>query len=44
MAGRVLVVEDDASLARSIVDGLTDDGFAVDHSDDGEADSQASEF
>ena len=37
MAGRVLVVEDDASLARSIVDGLSDEGFTVEHAADGEA-------
>ena len=35
MAGRILVVEDDASLARSIVDGLSDEGFTVAHAADG---------
>jgi two-component system copper resistance phosphate regulon response regulator CusR len=35
VAGRVLVVEDDASLARSIVDGLSDEGFTVGHVADG---------
>jgi DNA-binding response OmpR family regulator len=37
MGKRVLVVEDDASLARSIVDGLTDEGLAVAHSADGDS-------
>jgi DNA-binding response OmpR family regulator len=37
MEKRVLVVEDDASLARSIVDGLSDEGFAVAHAGDGDA-------
>jgi two-component system copper resistance phosphate regulon response regulator CusR len=37
VAGRVLVVEDDASLARSIVDGLSDEGFVVSHVADGNA-------
>ncbi len=36
MAGRVLVIEDDASLARSIVDGLSDEGFSVAHATDGD--------
>ena len=36
MTGRVLVVEDDASLARSIVEGLADEGFAVAHAADGD--------
>jgi len=36
MEKRVLVVEDDASLARSIVDGLSDEGFTVAHADDGD--------
>ncbi len=35
MTGRVLVIEDDASLARSIVDGLSDEGFTVAHAGDG---------
>ena len=34
---RVLLVEDDASLARSIVNGLSDEGFAVAHAADGDA-------
>jgi DNA-binding response OmpR family regulator len=33
---RILVVEDDASLARSIVDGLSDEGFTVAHAADGD--------
>jgi two-component system copper resistance phosphate regulon response regulator CusR len=33
---RILVVEDDSSLADSIVDGLMDEGFAVGHAGDGE--------
>ena len=37
MTGRVLVIEDDASLARSIVDGLSDEGFTVAHAGDGDA-------
>ncbi len=37
VAGRVLVIEDDASLARSIVDGLSDDGFTVAHAGDGDS-------
>lgn len=37
MAMRVLLVEDDASLARSIVEGLSDEGFAVSHVADGDA-------
>ena len=37
MAGRILVVEDDASLARSIVNGLSDEGFHVAHAADGDA-------
>jgi DNA-binding response OmpR family regulator len=36
VAGRVLVVEDDASLARSLVDGLSDEGFTVAHAADGD--------
>ncbi len=35
MGKRVLVVEDDASLARSIVEGLSDEGFTVAHAADG---------
>ena len=35
MTGRVLVIEDDTSLARSIVDGLSDEGFTVVHAGDG---------
>jgi DNA-binding response OmpR family regulator len=34
---RILLVEDDASLARSIVEGLTDEGFTVGHAADGNA-------
>ena len=41
MAGRVLVIEDDASLARSIVDGLSDEGFTVAHAGDGNAGQHA---
>ena len=41
MAGRILVVEDDASLARSIVDGLSDEGFIVAHAADGDAAREA---
>ena len=41
MADRVLVVEDDASLARSIVDGLSDEGFSVAHAADGDAAREA---
>ena len=37
MEKRVLLVEDDASLARSIVEGLSDEGFAVTHAADGDA-------
>jgi DNA-binding response OmpR family regulator len=36
VAGRILVVEDDASLARSIVNGLSDEGFSVAHAADGD--------
>ncbi len=39
--GRVLVVEDDASLARSIVEGMSDEGFAVAHAADGGAAREA---
>jgi len=41
VADRVLVVEDDASLARSIVDGLSDEGFTVAHAADGDAAREA---
>ncbi len=41
MAGRVLVVEDDASLARSIVNGLADEGFTVAHAGDGDSAREA---
>ena len=34
---RILPVEDDQSLARSIVEGLSDEGFTVAHAADGEA-------
>jgi DNA-binding response OmpR family regulator len=37
VGSRVLVVEDDASLARSIVDGLSDEGFAISQVADGDA-------
>jgi DNA-binding response OmpR family regulator len=37
VTGRVLVIEDDASLARSIVDGLSDEGYTVAHAGDGDA-------
>ncbi len=35
MEQRILLVEDDTSLARSIVDGLSDEGFTVAHAADG---------
>ena len=35
MQVRVLVVEDDPGIAQALVRGLTADGFAVDHADDG---------
>ena len=41
MGKRVLLVEDDASLARSIVDGLSDEGFTVAHAADGDAAREA---
>jgi DNA-binding response OmpR family regulator len=41
VAGRILVVEDDASLARSIVDGLSDEGFTVSYATDGDAAREA---
>jgi DNA-binding response OmpR family regulator len=37
MSKRILVVEDDASLARSLVEGLSEEGFRVSHAADGEA-------
>ena len=37
MGTRVLLVEDDASLSRSIVDGLSGEGFAVAHVADGDS-------
>ncbi len=36
MSQRVLLVEDDASLARSIVEDLSEEGFAVKHAADGD--------
>jgi two-component system copper resistance phosphate regulon response regulator CusR len=41
VAGRVLVIEDDASLARSIVNGLSDEGFTVAHVGDGDSAREA---
>jgi DNA-binding response OmpR family regulator len=41
VADRVLVVEDDASLAGSIVDGLSDEGFSVAHAADGDSAREA---
>jgi DNA-binding response OmpR family regulator len=41
MRKQVLLVEDDASLARSIVDGLADEGFAVTHAANGDSARQA---
>lgn len=38
---RVLVVEDDASLAESIITGLMDEGFSVEHAPDGNTAWQA---
>ena len=35
MEKRILLVEDDASLARSVAEGLSDEGFAVSHAADG---------
>jgi DNA-binding response OmpR family regulator len=37
MGKQFLLVEDDASLAQSIVEGLADEGFAVVHASDGDA-------
>src|SRR5271168_976764 len=36
---RILVVEDDASLARSLVAGLVDEGYCVEHAPEGEVGS-----
>jgi DNA-binding response OmpR family regulator len=41
MEKRVLLVEDDPSLAESIVEGLSDEGFAVAHAADGHAAREA---
>ena len=41
MGSRILVVEDDASLAQSIVGGLSDEGFTVAHAADGDAAREA---
>jgi two-component system, OmpR family, copper resistance phosphate regulon response regulator CusR len=41
VVGRVLVIEDDASLARSIIDGLSDEGFTVAHAGDGNSAGEA---
>ena len=41
MGNRILLVEDDASLARSIVDGLSDEGFEVGHAGDGSSAREA---
>ncbi len=41
MGKRVLLVEDDASLARSIVEGLSDEGFDVARAADGDAAREA---
>ncbi len=41
MDKRILVVEDDASLSRSIVNGLSDEGFTVAHAADGDAAREA---
>ncbi|MBY0397816.1 MAG: response regulator transcription factor [Thermoleophilia bacterium] len=41
MDKRVLLVEDDASLARTVVEGLSDEGFAVSHAADGDAAREA---
>jgi DNA-binding response OmpR family regulator len=41
MEKRVLLVEDDASLARTVVEGLSDEGFAVGHAADGDAAREA---
>lgn len=37
MGSRVLLVEDDASLARAVTEGLSDEGFALSHAADGAA-------
>jgi CheY-like chemotaxis protein len=41
MGKRVLLVEDDASVARTVVEGLSDEGFAVSHAADGDAAREA---
>ena len=41
MGKQVLLVEDDASLARSIVGGLSEEGFAVSHVADGDSAREA---
>ena len=41
MEKRILLVEDDASLARSLVGGLLDEGFIVSHAADGNAAREA---
>jgi DNA-binding response OmpR family regulator len=41
MEKRVLLVEDDASLARTVVEGLSDEGFDVMHAADGQAAREA---
>jgi two-component system copper resistance phosphate regulon response regulator CusR len=41
MAERILLVEDDASLAESIVGGLGEEGFLIEHAGDGDAAARA---
>ena len=41
MEKRVLLVEDDASLARSVIEGLSDEGFEVSHAADGDRAQEA---
>ena len=41
MGKRVLLVEDDQSLARTVVDGLSDEGFTVGHAAAGDAAREA---
>ncbi len=41
MPERILLVEDDASLARSILEGLSDEGFDVAHAADGDSATEA---